>query len=65
MQVQIEFLVGGANSMIGGFCSGDVARVSADLAKHLVEELGMAKYEAAKPKTTPAEPAKTAGKARK
>lgn len=61
MQVQIEFIVGGANSMIGGFCAGDVARVSTELAKHLVEELGAAKYVAPQP----AEPAKTATKARK
>ena len=43
MQVQIQFLAGGANSMIGGFCAGDVARVSAEMAKHLVEEVGIAK----------------------
>ena len=61
MQVQIEFIVGGANSMIGGFCAGDVARVSAEMAKHLVEEVGIAKYITAQP----AEPAKTATKARR
>ena len=54
MQVQIQFLAGGANSMIGGFCAGDVARVSAEMAKHLVEEVGIAKYDAPQP----AEPAK-------
>lgn len=61
MQTQIVFLVGGANSLIGGFCAGDTARVSSELAKHLVEELGIAKYE------TPqaAEPTKTPTKAKK
>lgn len=61
MQVQIQFLAGGANSMIGGFCAGDVARVSAEMAKHLVEEVGIAKYITAQP----AETAKTPAKAKK
>lgn len=56
MQVQIEFIVGGANSMLGGFSAGDIARVSSDMASHLVEEVGVAKYADAKP----VEPVKSA-----
>lgn len=67
MQVQIKFLVGGANSLVGGFCAGDRARVSAELAKHLVEEVGVAKFDAPAPQvqaeTEPnPEPAKSAKK---
>lgn len=61
MQTQIVFLVGGANSLIGGFCAGDTARVSSELAKHLVEELRIAKYDAPQP----SDPAKTPAKAKK
>ena len=54
--VQIRFIRQGANSLIGGFSSGDLARVSEVFARHLVEEAGVAEYvqaqkkEAAAPK---------------
>jgi len=44
MQTQIKFLVGGANSVCGGFVAGDILRCSAAFAKHLVEEVKCAKY---------------------
>ena len=60
MQTQIKFLVGGANSLIGGFVNGDRLRVSAELAKHLVE-IGVAAFD--EPKAEPApEPKATKGK---
>ena len=60
MQTQIKFLVGGANSLIGGFVAGDSARVSVDLARHLVD-LGVAAVD--EPKAEPApEPKATKGK---
>ena len=61
MQTQIKFLVGGANSLVGGFVAGDRARVSDALAKHLVD-LGVAKYDAPQadpaPEPEPEAPAK-------
>lgn len=54
--VQIRFIRQGSNSLIGGFSSGDLARVSEDFARHLVEEARVAEYvqaqqkEAAAPK---------------
>ena len=48
MQSHIIFVTSGANSVVGGYVSGDHARVSTAFAKHLVEDLGVAKY--AKPK---------------
>ena len=64
----IKFTKFGANTAIGGFGPGDIARVSDALAQHLVDEAGVAKYiEAAAPATpppTPAEPA-TVPEARK
>ena len=42
--VQIRFIRQGANSLIGGFSSGDLARVSDALARHLVEEARVAEY---------------------
>ena len=42
--VQIRFIRQGANSLIGGFSSGDLARVSEVFARHLVEEAGVAEY---------------------
>ena len=54
MQTQIKFLVGGANSVIGGFSAGDMLRCSTAFAKHLVEEVKCAKYMDAP--TAPAEP---------
>jgi hypothetical protein len=55
MQVQIKFLVGGANSLIGGFCAGDLARVSAELARHLVDDVGVAKFADVPPVQPPPE----------
>ena len=42
--VQIRFIRQGANSLIGGFSSGDLARVSEVFAHHLVEEARVAEY---------------------
>lgn len=42
--VQIKFIVLGANSAVGGFAPGDTARVSEEMARHLVEEAGVAQY---------------------
>lgn len=44
MQTQIKFIVGGANSLCGGFVAGDTLRCSLALAKHLVEDVKCAKY---------------------
>ena len=49
MQVQIKFTRAGSSTAIGGFSPGDVARVPADLARHLVVEAGCAKYVDAPP----------------
>ncbi len=43
MQTQIKFLVGGANSMHGGFSSGDLMRCDQAMADHYVKE-GIAEY---------------------
>lgn len=45
--VQVRFKTSGANSMLGGFASGDHARVSEAFARHLVEEARVAEYVAA------------------
>ena len=42
--IQIRFIVGGANSLIGGFLSGDKAQVSKEFGRHLVEEARVAEY---------------------
>lgn len=42
--VQIKFKAQGSNSLVGGFSHGDIARVGEALAKHLVEEAGVAEY---------------------
>lgn len=42
--VQIKFIRQGANSLIGGFSSGDRARVSDAFARHLVEDARVAEY---------------------
>lgn len=42
--VQIKFTKFGANSAFGGFAPGDTMRCSEALARHLVEETGVAKY---------------------
>ena len=52
--VQIRFIRQGANSLIGGFSSGDLARVSEDFARHLVEEARVAEYVQAQQKEAPA-----------
>ncbi len=44
MGVAIKFIKSGANSVVGGFSTGDIARVDAAFAKHLVEGAGVAKY---------------------
>lgn len=64
--VKIRFTAQGANALIGGFSTGDVANVGEALAKHLVEEARVARYmdndEPRKPAAKPAKPAK--GKAK-
>lgn len=58
--IQIKFKVSGANSMLGGFSSGDIARVSEAFARHLVEEARVADYLVAPAAAVNAEkPAKT------
>ena len=52
--VKIRFIRQGANSLIGGFSSGDLARVSEDFARHLVEEARVAEYVQAQQKEEPA-----------
>lgn len=42
--VQVRFKAQGANSLLGGFSAGDVARVNAEFARHLVEEVKVADY---------------------
>lgn len=42
--MQIKFIVGGANSLCGGFVAGDILRCSEAFAKHLVEDVKCAKY---------------------
>lgn len=44
MQVQIKFKVFGCCSAIGNFAPGDTARLSMDIARHLVEEARCAEY---------------------
>ena len=51
--VQIRFIRQGANSLIGGFSSGDLARVSESFARHLVEEARVAEYVQAQKKDEP------------
>ena len=36
MRVRIKFIRHGANSVVGGFGPGDFARVSEEMAKHLI-----------------------------
>lgn len=42
--VQVRFKAQGANSLLGGFSAGDVARVGAEFARHLVDEAKVADY---------------------
>lgn len=44
MQTRIEFTRGGSNTIIGNFAPGDVFRAPAGLARHLVEDLRVARY---------------------
>ena len=44
MEVAIKFTATGGCSAFGEFSPGDVARIPADLARHLVEEARCAKY---------------------
>jgi hypothetical protein len=44
MQVQVKFTAFGCCSAIGNFEPGDTARVSVEMAKHLVDEARCAKY---------------------
>lgn len=46
---QIKFIAQGANSVLGGFQSGDIARVSDAFAAHLVNEARVAVYLDAQP----------------
>jgi hypothetical protein len=64
--VKIRFIRQGSNSMLGSFSSGDFARVSEALAKHLVDEALVAVYADpvqppadAQPADAPAGPEKT------
>ena len=43
--VKVKFITGGANSAFGGFCPGDVLVCSEAMAKHLVDDIGCAKYD--------------------
>lgn len=52
VMVQIKFKVLGANSAVGGFSPGDTARVSEAMARHLVEEAGVAEYYTPTPPAT-------------
>lgn len=59
--VRIKFTAQGANSMIGGFSTGDVATVGEAIGKHLVEEARVARYIEA---NEPSKPAATGRKPR-
>lgn len=57
---RIKFTAQGANSVLGGFQSGDIARVSDAFAAHLVNEARVAVYlDAAPAAVDPAKPSKT------
>lgn len=57
---QIKFTASGANSALGGFSPGDIARVGDAFAAHLVNEARVAVYLDAAPATVnPAKPPKT------
>ena len=51
---QIKFKASGANSVLGGFSSGDIARVDDAFAAHLVNEARVAVYLDAAPAPAPA-----------
>ena len=52
---QIKFKKFGANSAFGGFAPGDRMRVGETMARHLVEEIGVAEY--VQPPAAPVAPA--------
>ena len=57
---QIKFTASGANSVLGGFQSGDIARVDDTFAEHLVNEARVAVYIDATPAAVdPEKPSKT------
>ena len=55
---QIKFKASGANSVLGGFSSGDTARVDDAFAAHLVNEARVAVYLDAAPAPAAVDPAK-------
>lgn len=55
--VQIKFIRQGSNSMLGGFSSGNLARVSDALAAHLVDVAKVAIYTEQAQPAPAAEPA--------
>ena len=62
MQVQVKFTASGCSAATGNFAPGDIARVSAEVANHFVNEAGCAVYvdkpeatKQTKPKRTKAE----------
>jgi len=63
--VKIKFVVGGANSAIGGFSAGDILRCHESLAKHFVEDIKCAKYIEVKPQTEDQKPMKRLKRERK
>lgn len=63
--VKVKFITGGANSAFGGFCPGDVLVCSEAMAKHLVEEIGCAKYDVDGPETVELKDADTPKRSRK
>ena len=63
---RIKFTAQGANSVLGGFQSGDIARVSDAFAAHLVNEARVAVYlDAASPSKEQAEVAAEPKKSRR
>lgn len=44
MQRQIKFIASGSSQVTGNFAPGDLLRCSAEMAHHLVEEVGCARY---------------------
>lgn len=60
MQVQVKFTAFGSSALCGNFAPGDLLRCDADVARHLAEEAGCAKYSETVAGTQPA--AKTSKK---
>lgn len=63
--VQIKFIKYGANSAFGGFAPGDKMRCSEAMARHLVDETGVAQYVTAPAPIQEVAPAEEAPKAKK